>query len=136
MTLRRFKLKVGSFVQGSGPSTKWYNASKPGQNVVESEVNLAAKHPEKFELLEEVGYREPASAGEPDHPAPTAAAPAQTAQAVSKSSRPKQLTQKELEAMSEEDLRNLAAAEEYSVQGAVSKTSLIKAILKAQSQSL
>jgi hypothetical protein len=49
----KFLLKAGSFLSGSGAGRKKYNHADPNNNVVESDKNLAAKHPEKFERIEQ-----------------------------------------------------------------------------------
>lgn len=48
-----YRLKAGSFLTGSGKERKKYNHADPNNNVVESDVNLAARHPEKFERVEQ-----------------------------------------------------------------------------------
>jgi hypothetical protein len=47
-----FKLKVGSHIQGSGDAMKTYDARDPTRNVVDTEQDLAAIFPEKFEKYE------------------------------------------------------------------------------------
>lgn len=48
-----FKLKVGAHTSGDGANTKYFQANDPASNVVESEQDLAAWDPSKFEKIDQ-----------------------------------------------------------------------------------
>lgn len=50
--MAKYRLKAGSFLSGAGTGRKKYNHAGPN-NIVESDKNLAAQHPEKFERVEQ-----------------------------------------------------------------------------------
>lgn len=51
--MAKYRLKAGVFVTGNGAEAREYHWSDRTRNIVESDQNLAAQHPEKFELVQE-----------------------------------------------------------------------------------
>jgi type IV secretory pathway VirB10-like protein len=80
-----YKLKAGSFTVGNAPNASYYVASDPLRNVVESEFDLAAEFPEKFEEYKgPSGQRSPrARAPLPPPPPPPGPAEFQEAEILS-----------------------------------------------------
>lgn len=118
---RKYKLKAGTFARGQGENTEVYHAKDPRANVVESDVNLAARWPEKFDLMsteDDEGF----SADEPV-PGP-------------KEDKPKKeqgqettITEDELRGMTKQELQQFADDNEIDMSGAKTKEDMINVLL-------
>jgi hypothetical protein len=120
-----FRLKKGTAAFGTGKDRKVYNHADPRRNVVESDRNLAALDPDKFERVAAEWHDEDAPAprgNQTSAPAPAQPAPATTA---------KELEERyggPLDDMTAAELREIAAAEKIPLHGASTKAEIVKAL--------
>jgi len=109
-----FRLKHGTYSTGRGASRKVYNHANAEANVVESEQNLAAIMPEKFERIEEHYSDEVASPRQRNKVTPTAA-PATKAADPAAAVDLEQRYGSKLEELTVKELQEIAEAEDIEV---------------------
>lgn len=132
----KFRLKAGSASEGG----KTYNWKDPARNIVESDRNLAAEMPEKFERIEDHLYdverytsQRPAGAPQPNalpNTVPSAAMPkldATTSKQINREGKTVDDRYGDLSSMTVNDLKEIAEAEEVPLpKPANAKTGLTK----------
>lgn len=122
--MAKFRLIKGTHGEGSGASRRVYNHADPGNNVVETDLNLAALMPGKFERVQEYDpdpYRAnpqanrptpPAEAAPPEPAEPAAAAPKSHGHVGRAHAPAERLAQYgDLDRLSVQELREVAEAE-------------------------
>ena len=128
--MARYRLKHGSAEEGG----KRYNWKDPSRNIVESERNLAAEMPEKFERIEEHLYdyeqvqtQRPAGAPQPNMiSASMPKLDATTAKQLNKEGKTLDERYGGLDSMSLTELKEVAEAEEIPLPKPAAKTGLTK----------
>lgn len=132
----KYLLKAGSCVTGRGPTAKKYNANDPNNRIIESDRDLAAMDPLKFERVrEEVHYPEVHKPAVVEEPPASKLGAAAVAPKPFTPPQPTVSQQEDLEKMSVEALKGLAIEEEIDLKGATTKEAIIKAIRRANKPS-
>lgn len=126
----KFRLIAGTYESGG----RVYNHRKQGANVVESDQNLAALHPGKFERIEEwQAYEDrPADAPQPNRTSPQPDQPKAAPAGQPSAPKGKGLEERyggNLDALSPQELKEIAEAEDVPLpKGAAKKEELLKAL--------
>lgn len=130
--MAKFLLKHGSHLIGSGPNRKKYNHAK--DNVIETDENLAAVDPVKFERIEDRyddshGPFRSSFENRPATPAGPGDLKATTGLRVNKQGKTLDDMYGDLDTLQANDLKQIAEAEEIPLpKGATKKEEILKAI--------
>jgi hypothetical protein len=120
---RKYRLKAGSYATGSLDKLVVYKAKGPN-NIVESEENLAAEFPEKFELVDMPYEQKPAKFPKKESEEAPVPVPAGL--------RTEEVYDDELETMTVAELKQLAEEEEVELHGGMRKDEIIESIREAR----